>query len=864
MHLETSKMKIKRIEIYGFGKWNHVTFDLTQGLQVFYGLNEAGKSTLRQFIYSVLFGFATGKGSNKYLRYLPKKGKSSAAYGGALDIEHQGHLYNVERTKGKNGGTLWIKNLETQTPMPPEFINEILGPVNQETYERLLGFNQSDLDDFDDLSNRDDLRRYILRMGAVGSEEWIKLENDLKKEAKAMYTSSSRTRMLDKKIKEYQKAEKQLQIDKDQFPDYQNIKAIQTEGEQQLKATRQEISKLSKQLSDTNALVDSWPNYVEMKRLITELKEIPQTYLKLDLNQLEVLLNQIQTAKSDIKNINQDIAKLNHDFNNQIDPKELTDLQSRLPEVKLNYGQVEDLNKRIARLVDQSKTIEEQYQNDISKLSPMPNDDFMKFKDLALNEKRTNADINQIKNQMLETSTSRTHSSTPNANIVLGLAAVLAIVDFLLPLSMIFKVIILAVILVAGYLTIKPGVTGDEPVESLNDVLAKNEATLQHIQQGIADIGQQTGFEIIPTDEWNALQIDLENYAHQSKEVAELKESLKKSVAQIENFWQFSDQVLTEKQTHDRSTINKISAQVTQLLQEAQQQQSDAQQRQILSKNLQNRVEELDDLELKLKSYDLPKENQDLNAWLEDLREKQALKLRLDALQKYLPAETIQKLDQYSDQNALLEVQNIETAKLNQAQKAEAEVLDERSDQIGQLTGLKNSVDILREQQELSGMQTELKDMISKWLTLQLGAKWVDQALGIATKGRLPIIMEQANQYFAQITNHRYQKIEFDTDDMVKVTDDNGEVFEIAELSKGTMEQLYISIRFAFMKSFSDTVQLPIIIDDAFVAFDDQRIKQIFTLLEKIAEQNQIIYFTAKKEVYQLTDSKNIINLNEN
>ncbi|WWL94566.1 AAA family ATPase [Pediococcus acidilactici] len=66
-------MKIKRIEIYGFGKWQNVTFDLQNDLQVFYGLNEAGKSTLRQFIYSVFFGFAQGRGSNKYLKYVPKK-----------------------------------------------------------------------------------------------------------------------------------------------------------------------------------------------------------------------------------------------------------------------------------------------------------------------------------------------------------------------------------------------------------------------------------------------------------------------------------------------------------------------------------------------------------------------------------------------------------------------------------------------------------------------------------------------------------------------------------------------------------------------------------------------------------------------
>ena len=49
MLLETNAMKINKIEIYGFGKWNNVIFDLKQDLQVFYGLNEAGKSTLRQW-----------------------------------------------------------------------------------------------------------------------------------------------------------------------------------------------------------------------------------------------------------------------------------------------------------------------------------------------------------------------------------------------------------------------------------------------------------------------------------------------------------------------------------------------------------------------------------------------------------------------------------------------------------------------------------------------------------------------------------------------------------------------------------------------------------------------------------------------
>lgn len=54
-------MKIKRLEISGFGRWSQEAFDLSDGMQVIFGQNESGKTTLRAFIVGVLFGFPTKK-----------------------------------------------------------------------------------------------------------------------------------------------------------------------------------------------------------------------------------------------------------------------------------------------------------------------------------------------------------------------------------------------------------------------------------------------------------------------------------------------------------------------------------------------------------------------------------------------------------------------------------------------------------------------------------------------------------------------------------------------------------------------------------------------------------------------------------
>ena len=64
-------MKIMEIYIYGYGKFEDVKFSNLHNQQVFYGENEAGKSTIMSFIHSILFGFPTKQQMNYAMN--PKK-----------------------------------------------------------------------------------------------------------------------------------------------------------------------------------------------------------------------------------------------------------------------------------------------------------------------------------------------------------------------------------------------------------------------------------------------------------------------------------------------------------------------------------------------------------------------------------------------------------------------------------------------------------------------------------------------------------------------------------------------------------------------------------------------------------------------
>ncbi len=95
-------MIIKQLNIYGYGRWIDQQIDIQNPLQVIYGPNEAGKSTIIAFIKGILFGFPDKKHS-PHGQYQPK---GNAPYGGEMTFEVDGHLYKIVRTGLKYNGTI--------------------------------------------------------------------------------------------------------------------------------------------------------------------------------------------------------------------------------------------------------------------------------------------------------------------------------------------------------------------------------------------------------------------------------------------------------------------------------------------------------------------------------------------------------------------------------------------------------------------------------------------------------------------------------------------------------------------------------------------------------------------------------------
>ena len=99
---------------------------------------------------------------------------------------------------------------------------------------------------------------------------------------------------------------------------------------------------------------------------------------------------------------------------------------------------------------------------------------------------------------------------------------------------------------------------------------------------------------------------------------------------------------------------------------------------------------------------------------------------------------------------------------------------------------------------------------------------------------------------------HGDAAIEFDSDTiMPKLLSRNGAEEGVDTLSGGTQEQIAILTRLAFARLFARQGRhVPIVLDDALVFSDDDRIIKMFTALTRVAEDQQIVVFTCRQMAF--------------
>ena len=168
-------MRIDNIHIEGFGRFANYDIGLLETpITVFYGPNEAGKSTLLAFIRSILFGFPTRHGAQ---HYPPLAGGS---HGGSITIVDQNrNSYTVRRVQGSGTGPLTMTNGDGQT-FDETVLRPLLGHHSKDVFESIFAFTLDELHSNDLLENEKvNSQIYSAGMGALTLPDALKrIENE--------------------------------------------------------------------------------------------------------------------------------------------------------------------------------------------------------------------------------------------------------------------------------------------------------------------------------------------------------------------------------------------------------------------------------------------------------------------------------------------------------------------------------------------------------------------------------------------------------------------------------------------------------------------------------------------------------------
>ncbi|MDQ3447861.1 MAG: hypothetical protein M3432_01625 [Chloroflexota bacterium] len=107
------------------------------------------------------------------------------------------------------------------------------------------------------------------------------------------------------------------------------------------------------------------------------------------------------------------------------------------------------------------------------------------------------------------------------------------------------------------------------------------------------------------------------------------------------------------------------------------------------------------------------------------------------------------------------------------------------------------------------------------------------------------------------ITGGRYSQVEVDENELTfRVhSAEAGDWVDVSALSQGTIDQIYLAARLGLVRQVTQDRRPPLIFDDPFVTFDDERARRAVALLRSLASDHQVIYLTCSDRYDAVADA---------
>ena len=161
-------------------------------------------------------------------------------------------------------------------------------------------------------------------------------------------------------------------------------------------------------------------------------------------------------------------------------------------------------------------------------------------------------------------------------------------------------------------------------------------------------------------------------------------------------------------------------------------------------------------------------------------------------------------------------------------------------------------------EEELERKRQYKEELENEYKALELAANTIETISKDIHDEFAPDINNKVGKLIEKITNGKYNKIR--VDESLNITIENPftkELIRISDLSGGTIDQLYFSLRFSLINSMVEN-NFPLILDDCFIQYDDNRLRNVMEFLVDLSHDRQVILFTCHKREKEILEELNV------
>lgn len=830
-------MHIKDIYIDRFGKLRNQSFRFDEGINIIYGNNEAGKSTLENFILSMFYGSRASRKNNVDVRkqYIPY-GEDYAF--GNMNIEFEGQEITIERKIAGKKKDDFFRAYEKDTFDQVNFsenLGKTLFDVELEEFIKTLYINQN-ATKF--LNEKDEgLSTKLTNILESGDEEisFTKAMDRIDKEMKFLKGVRKNGRLDDIYIELselYSKLDHARHMEK-KSQELSGKLADLLENHRALKSKKQDIH----QLKDKIHLYEVKNEFLRIRKNLDDLKALKEEQRSRFPSVSDEELKKVREKEMKLSDAEESLGLLQEN---------LEALKRRQIELDLSlepYRGFEEIGRdailNMVRMQGEEMLLEEK----------------LKFFDQSSTMNRNLLERREEMGKVLRTYEKHLMGLRSRKSVIFIISGVMTLVS-LVYYSLFKEMSVSAGILLLALMSIPAGRFAEKKRISRHLKMAdKSEETIRIMadELGMDPVEVIRSKKLIDRMPRNDEKLKLaERYA----EVIGHKERILSltGTTSIEDLLKNDEdyRVLKEKREDCRKDIRKLEEEV-QRLSEQKKQLMDAYKKLISNLGFDEEKHSVYDF---LEEYEL----EAMRMKDHTLRE-EALKYAIKGLIGDRSEEEVK-----SELDALDSLGFSEGLDLKTLEEKERKLSEEETGLLDEISRVRLSLNEMNHQEPLYfedcilTLQNEESGLKRRYEVLELTRSIMKDSYDKLRKEFSGKLNDRVTQIYNEITG---------TERSVKVSElfsmsyqESGMLWNDTFLSHGSMEQLYLSLRLAMAELVYEGRRVPLFLDEAFSSYDEKRLKSVLDYLRSVSDKYQIFIFTChRRELEILRDEANILEL---